>query len=304
MHLQQRAVDMILAKNSGEKPQCAVLETGHVFRIENSALVYFLRKIGKTGRLTGVRVESVPERSSWVFSFFGCLFPKREQEDLSGPWSSLSENPMPRISAFIAISLGMVAALLIWMLGNWWGFAVEWVLIVSRAINIIAIRRRSSGRRSGSFKTGERGGNTGNRTLLIILSQDRWFKVTGSWADLEKATITQWLREQNNIEGLITGFATVIVYLAAVLVTNADQLSKILLICQLVASAGLLGICNRATRELTMHRGQLCVREESPAMPTGEQNLDIDATVDELIRESGRSDWAVKMGLLPPPGAE
>ncbi|EGX46789.1 hypothetical protein AOL_s00097g419 [Orbilia oligospora ATCC 24927] len=132
-----------------------------------------------------------------------------------------------------------------------------------------------------------------NGDLLIILSQHRWFSLTGRVNGLKKVTSMQWLKEQNDIQGLITGLTTVIVYLAAALVTNIEQFGKILLLCQLMGSAGLLGITNKTSSVLRMHGG-LNVKFEGRKRYDRRRDM-----VDELITRACRDDWAVKLDRIP-----
>ncbi|TGJ67793.1 hypothetical protein EYR41_006897 [Orbilia oligospora] len=146
MHLQQRAIDVILAKNSGEQPQCAALKTGHVFRIENSALVYYLRKVGRTGCLT--RVHVAPERSAGISSLF-----------IPPATNWISGHP------YLAVVLWEIAVLVLLVLSqDWWGVAVVGILIVSRLVNIIVMWQRTGPTWRGSEEDYDNG------DLLIILS--------------------------------------------------------------------------------------------------------------------------------------
>lgn len=58
IHLQEKAVDVIVGKNSGENPVCTALTASYVFRVENSAFVYYLRKVGRTGYLTTLEASA------------------------------------------------------------------------------------------------------------------------------------------------------------------------------------------------------------------------------------------------------
>ncbi|KAF3108909.1 hypothetical protein TWF594_004990 [Orbilia oligospora] len=140
------AIDVILAKNSGEQPQCAALKTGHVFRIENSALVYYLRKVGHTGCLT--RVHVAPERSAGISS----LFIPPATNWISG---------LPYLAAVL---WGIAVLVLLVLSQDWRGVAVVGILIVSRLVNIIVMWQRTGPTWRGSEEDDDNG------DLLIILS--------------------------------------------------------------------------------------------------------------------------------------
>ena len=55
-------------------------------------------------------------------------------------------------------------------------------------------------------------------------------------------------------ESWVTAFATMVVYLAAALVSNATQFGKILILVLLGGSVALLAIANSLTDKLLMHR--------------------------------------------------
>jgi len=53
------------------------------------------------------------------------------------------------------------------------------------------------------------------------MSQDRWIRIKGLTDDLKAVTAGQWLQDKNFFEDSVEGFATVVVYLAAALASNA-----------------------------------------------------------------------------------
>ena len=59
--------------------------------------------------------------------------------------------------------------------------------------------------------------------LLVLLSQDHWVRMKGFVDDLKTVTSGQWLRDQTTIERFATAYATLLVYSAAALASNASK---------------------------------------------------------------------------------
>ncbi|KAI1108567.1 hypothetical protein F5Y14DRAFT_435764 [Nemania sp. NC0429] len=267
IHMQQKAPEL----NLGEYPACAALTTGFVFRIENSAMVYYLQQVGKTGQLTELSVSSPLSGDT---SFRSTIFSHRNTT---------------RTSSFaygLIVLLTVTVIVLIGLAGDWWGIAVMALLILSRLCNVIVIRKRSKPGWSGASEPGVQG------DLLVLLSQDRWIRIRGAVDDLKLVTSGQWLRDQTIAESWATALATVIVYLDAALVSNLTQFGKILLVALLIVSVGLLAIANNATMNLQMHN-----RIVSVVGPPRSYNRRLDLAA-ELIAETGRDDWAVRLGMI------
>ena len=97
------------------------------------------------------------------------------------------------------------------------------------------------------------------------------------------------------LENALVAFATLLVYLDAALAGNSKQESKLLLVALLFCSVGLLGIANESTKTLKMH--ERLIRVNNTSQPYG-RRLDL---ANQLIKESGRDDWAVSLGMIVPP---
>ncbi|KAF3909965.1 hypothetical protein ABW20_dc0106967 [Dactylellina cionopaga] len=270
LHLQQKATGL----NAGEHPACGALTTGYVFRVENPATVFYLQRIGRTGHLTTITVSKSFQDATWHTRLILTLLPLQNMNFLSG------------IAYFIAVSWGIAAFLLLILAGDWWGVTVFGSLMIARLINVIVIRRRSRLEWCGAAEPGVMG------DLLILLSQDRWVRMKGLVDDLKAVTSGQWLRDEDTLESWFSAFATLIVYLAAALASNITQLGKILLLCLLVGSAGLLALANTATDDFQMHG---CVVKVAGECKKYERRLHL---ANELIKETGRDDWAIKMGMI------
>lgn len=274
IHMQQQAPEL----NLGEYPACAALTTGYVFRIENSAMVYYLQQIGRTGQLTTLSVSEEVTGGldgfwSAIFAYHNATFVSALAYGLIVPWAIA-----------VLIMLGLAE--------DWWGLGVVGILILSRLCNVVIIRRRSQPGWAGASEPGVRG------DLLVLLSRDRWIRIKGFVDDLKIVTSGQWLRDQTRNESWVSAFATVIVYLDAALASNLTQFGKILLLALLIGSVGLLAIANSETKDLLMHGRIIKVADDRKAY---KRRLDL---ADELIKETGRDDWAVRLGMIVKKGEE
>ena len=113
----------------------------------------------------------------------------------------------------------------------------------------------------------------------------------GAVDDLKAVTSGQWLRDETPIESWVTALVTVVVYLDAALASNVKQFGKILLLSLLIGSAALLAIANVATHELQMHGNIVKVEGRKKYA----RRLEL---AKELIIETKRDDWAVRMGMI------
>jgi hypothetical protein len=77
------------------------------------------------------------------------------------------------------------------------------------------------------------------------------------------------------------------------LVANATLLGQITLVVVVLASLALVGLGNTLTKTLHMHGRNLRV--------VGTRQYDRRLTLaEELIEETGRDDWAIRMGMVQP----
>jgi hypothetical protein len=247
IHQQQLATEL----NHGEYPATAALTPGYVFRAENQAPVYFLQKVGKTGRLTTLSVENAGRSQDGYPAEFPGLYGV--------------------ILLLTSSSLGTLFII------DPWAMAIVGMLMVARLLNILVIRGRSS---SPSWKGIREPGVHGD--LLILLSQDRWVRMQGLVDDLKAVTSGQWLSDASFTESMTTSAATLLVYLAAALTINASQTGKILLL--LVVSGGLLAIYNESVDTLQMNGFR--VRHKGKPIAY-RRRLDL---ADQLVEKSGRGD--------------
>ena len=272
LHKQQDAPDL----NGGEYPACGAMTTGYVFRVENPATVLYLQKVGRTGHLTTLSVGSADSRRSVVHKALRMLY----DPDTSTVISMLSY--------LFAVVLTATVLLLLVLLRDWWALAVVALLMFARLLNVFVVRRRATVGWKGASEPGVQG------DLLILLSQDRWIRMRGAVDDLKAVASGQWLEEPTFFESSLVAFATLIVYLDAGLAGNANNEGKLLLFVLLFCSAALLGVANEYTEVLKMH-GRLIKVDGLPKAYGRRREL-----ADELVRETGRDDWAVRMGMIVP----
>ncbi|RAK99619.1 uncharacterized protein BO80DRAFT_426309 [Aspergillus ibericus CBS 121593] len=268
IHRQQYVADL----SKSEYPAAANMVTGYVFRIENPATVYYLQRVGKTGSLTTVAVTNVHGHSPRSPGIF---------------FSTANATYVAMVAYSGAVFLAITAVGLFIVLEDWWAVSSTAVLMFARLLNVLLIRRRSKFEWSGAREEDEPG------DLLVLLSQDRWIKVVGKVGDIKAVTSGQWVRDMSAAESWIAAFATVMVYVNVVLVSNATQVGKIGLVFLLTVSAGLLAVANQSTEKLQMHGHVLSVTAQPKRY---KRRLDL-AT--ELIEEyGGKTEWAVGMGLV------
>ncbi|GAB7358131.1 hypothetical protein MBLNU230_g0289t1 [Neophaeotheca triangularis] len=279
LHRQQDAPSL----NGGEYPACAALTTGYVFRVENSAAVFYLQQVGRTGCLTRLSV-SRPSQDEAVWPKLSRSIVGISSPMTSGLFATLM---------YLAIPVLTVGAItLVLLLRDWWGLTVLLILVFSRLINTLIIRARNEPGWKGAPEPNVRG------DLLILLSQDRWIRLRGYVDDLKAVTSGQWLRDPTFAEDSLKALATVLVYLDAALAGNARQETKVLLLVLLLASAALLTLANRGSNVLELHGRVVSVEGEAKKY---KRRLDL---AEELIKETGDRHWAIKMGMIPPESGE
>jgi len=270
LHRQQTAPGL----NGGEYPAVAAMTSGYVFRIENPATVVYLQKVGLTGQLTTLSVTKTRHQHRRLAGLLSMLYTVENSTFISF------------VAYMCAVAATIIVLSLMIVLEDWWGVFVILLLMFARLCNSFVIRRRSQLGWQGASEPGKNG------DLLVLLSQDRWIRMRGAVDDLKAVTSGQWLRDPTFIESSVSAFATLLVYLDAALASNVSQLGKVLLLVLLVSSAALLSIANVRTDELQMHG---YIVEVNGSRRKYERRLQM---AEELIKESGRDDWAVQLGMI------
>lgn len=271
LHLEQHAEKTIYMHTMGENPACASLNSGYVFRVENVATVYYLQRVGRTGHLTSLAVTNY-HKTPWRAAA-NVFFPDYSRNYISGAAYSA------------AACWGITVLILLVLSWDWWGVFVVGILILVRFINIVVMRRRRPYSWFGRSEPGVKG------DLFILLSQDRFIRMSGYLDDLKAVVAGRWLRKETILERHITAFATVMVYVDAALVPNLQQFGKILILALMIGSAGLLALANTANETLNVDGRRVAVVGKRKV--TSRLSL-----VEELIKESQRDDWAVAMGMI------
>lgn len=284
LHKQQNAPEL----NGGEYPACAAMTSGYVFRVENGATVVrplclqyrglmantfqvFLQKASRTAHLTTLSVSGVADGPSTLRLL--CDFD--------------TATIISTAAYLLTIALTITVLLLLCFLRDWFALAVIAILMLARLLNVLVVRRRAVQGWKGASEPGQLG------DLLILLSRDRWIRLRGAVDDLKAVTSGQWLRDPTFLESSLVAFATLLVYLDAALAGNAHQEGKVLLLILMFCSVALLGIANEYTEVLTMHGRLVKVR----GTKSYARRLDL---ADELVKEAGREDWAVRLGMVQP----
>jgi hypothetical protein len=259
--------------NKGEYPACAALTTGYVFRVENPATVNFLQRSGRTGHLTTIIVErpALDGRSRLSRLF-------------------LSAKSIPRFLVLLTTLSTLLSLAFLLALQDYWAFCITCLLVVARVLSIFVVRRRVQ--RGGSWSGAKEPDVTSD--LLVLASQDRWFRIKGLVNDVKAVTSGQWTADPTFAESCAISLATLLVYVTAALAANNTQAGNIILVALLLLNTGLLALANDKTKTLTMHGLQLRVQGEPKWY---ERRM---ALVHELIDETDRTDWAMAMGMLPP----
>ncbi|KAK0472534.1 hypothetical protein IW261DRAFT_810826 [Armillaria novae-zelandiae] len=298
MHQQQSADEV----NRSEFPQTGSLTSGYVFRVENPATVSYLQRIGRTGYLVTARVQpkSVFRNTTKIPYFKSIdLCPQNHSFYIAGHSVALLYLLCPILT--------IIAFTLVGCIKDWWALAVLGMLVLSRMINVFIIKRRVS---DSEIWKGMK--EMGEGDLLIVLSQDRWVRLRGELNDVKRVTAGQWLRDENRVESLAVGFATLLVYAAAALAGNASTIGSLLIAVLLLCSVALLALCNSLTRRLQMY--DCIVQEEKSLRRQYDRRLDMvkDFIAQEIKyaigkggpaggqddRESDLGEWAISMGLI------
>lgn len=256
--------------NEGEYPAVAAMTTGYVFRVENEMMVSYLLRVSRTGHLVTLDVVS----------------------------ASVGESERRYTKPHGLISLWITTVLLYCGAGkrvnaDWLFVSTVSLLLLSRIFAIISLRARAGPSWHGAPEPGVKG------DLLILLSQDRWVRMRGLVDDLKAVTSGSCLREPK-YPILMQAFewtACVLVYLATVLLGNARWENRIVLVLNLLISHGTLVLSNAVTKELKLNDRTVKMSDKEGGSMSYDRRLDL---ARQLIKETGRSDWAIRLGMISP----
>ena len=252
--------------HNGEYPTTAAMTTGYVFRIENAATVAWLQSISSTGHLTTVRVAQTSTA--------------KVRMDVAG----IGEQVLYLTGALLTL----IATASNFLTEDYWALLALLTLIASRSLNTLVLQRRLTTHWHGALEPGVQG------DLLVLLSQDRWIRLRGAVDALKALTSGSWMREPTAFESFLLDIAQLLVYVSVGIVapnaTPAGNLGLIGLL--LVTTAALAGANVWAKRKL---RGNGCRAVVEKVSGRYGRRRDL---AEEMVREVGRGDWAVRLGML------
>jgi hypothetical protein len=174
------------------------------------------------------------------------------------------------------------------------------LLLLSRFLSIITLRARTTSPSSwhGQSEPGVKG------DLLILLSEDRWIRMKGPVDDLKAVTSGSWLLSRPGpptypiICETMDWIAGMLVYIAAIVLVSAPNQDKIILVLYVLLGHGALALHNATSSELVMNDRRLKVSSQpGSGVKKYPRRLDM---ARELVKETGRSDFAVRLGILNP----
>ncbi|KAJ9607089.1 hypothetical protein H2200_008161 [Cladophialophora chaetospira] len=256
--------------NDGEYPACAAMTTGYIFRVENQATVMFLQRIGRTAHLLTLEVS--PPKSPSPASI------------------SISTAALPTIILLsqIAFSFSSTSTSLNLTLA---------LLLTSRLLITITLRSRTLPTWHGAPEPNVKG------DLLILVSEDRWVRLKGLVDDLKAVTSGSWLSSPPHpkLMDALDWISQMLVYLAVVVLANASDSEKVMLVGTVTASHLLLMYENSRAETLVMHGRTVKLSEEKGSVKKYGRRLEM---ADELVKEMGRSDFAVRLGMINPEQAK
>lgn len=260
LHLQPTANDL----HKGEYPACAALTSGYVFRVENPATVSFLQRVARTGCLTDLRVSAAASPSRFL----------------------TRDEALASLGSYAAVGCTVFAIQRLYALADLWGLFFIANLILARLINFVVLRRRSQPGWFGAPEPGVHG------DLFILLSQDRWVRIRGPVDDLKALTSGTWLREPTTLEMFLGAVAMLLVYANVAVAGHVTDVGVCVIVAMLLVNAGLMAWDNLRVCRLSMF-GRTMEAVGEPKLYFRRKEL-----AEQLIREAGRDDWAVAMGLI------
>lgn len=267
IHRQQHAVEL----NRGELPATAALTSGYIFRVENQATVFYLQKVGVSGHLVTVTVKKFSDKNSGAV---GSLY------------ALISVISTGNLLYAAPVLLTLTALVFTILMNDWWAMAVLLIFVCARTLNTIVIRRRSVSGWKGVKEPGVKG------DLLVLLSQDRWIRLQGQVDALKAVTAGQWLRDMTFFESSLAAIATLLIYINAIVTSNATQMGQIIIGVLLLLSAAVLAVGNERRDSLHMHG---CIVKAQGEPKKYARRLDL---ARELIEYTGRDDWAIRLGMI------
>ena len=223
----------------------------------------FLQRSGKTGHVTTIKVSKASCSKQLCF---------------------------PSLLVWTTYIMTLFSLVFLVACQDYWAFSILLLLMLARLLNVFVVRGRTY---RGSLWKGQPEPDE-KADLLVLSSQDRWFRIQGSVDDVKAVTSGQWTADPTFVESCTISLATLLVYISAALAANSSQLGNIVLFTLLLLSTGCLALANEQTKVLKMFGLEILV-EGLPKSYKRRRDL-----ADELIESTGRRDWAVSLGMVPP----
>lgn len=233
------------------------------YAVKNTMTASYLKSLFKDGEDS--ITLNVGLDTPWdVIKFVGKVLEKKkiaDEEDDDADhedWASLSDVDWISHLLYLGtpvITLSSIAFMVI--LEDWWGLTILLTLIISRILNIWAIKERMTPSDSAleSLTMAE---------YRIDLGGGHSVRLRGPDADLQALVTHAWLRAQSVLEGYLEAVAKLMVYMSAALGGNMTQAGSIVLMGLLLASAALLGLSNAHAQGFRMH-GRYAMPEQKKA---------------------------------------
>ncbi|KAK4940758.1 hypothetical protein LTR10_019151 [Elasticomyces elasticus] len=155
------------------------------------------------------------------------------------------------------------------------------LLLLSRLLSVASLRARTLPSWHGEPEPGVKG------DLLVLLSEDRWVRMKGLVDDLKAVTSGKW-------------FSRLLVYIAVVILANATDRGKIALVLCTFIAHGVLAVHNGLGKELVMNGRVVKVSDAVGSVKKYPRRL---VMARELVEETGRSDFAIRLGMINPDDA-
>ncbi|KAJ4294114.1 hypothetical protein N0V90_007804 [Kalmusia sp. IMI 367209] len=251
--------------HKGEYPACAALTSGYVFRIENPATVHFLQRVGRTSCLTSLEVSTKASSSRFL---------------------PIRGKVLASLGHYAAAVCSILAAQRLYVLDDAWGLFFISNLALIRLINFAVLRHHSQPGWFGAPEPGIQG------DLFIILSQDRWLRIHGLVDDLKALTSETWLSEPTTLESSFNAIAKVLIYANVAVAGHTTDAGVYTITSMLLVNSGPLALDNLRVSKLKMYERTMKF-VSGPKRYSRRRDL-----AEQLIKESGRDDWAVAIGLI------
>ncbi|KAF5005668.1 hypothetical protein FDECE_7902 [Fusarium decemcellulare] len=225
---------------------------GMRYAVKNAVTASYLTNLCRDGPEGITTLDVGLETPSKLLKSLRKFFKRRrvvdeEDDDDHEDWNSLPDLDWFSHLLYISTPILTVSSFTFMILfEDWWGFAILLTLIISRILNIWAIKHRTNPTTFGPH-------DHRVTEYLIDLGAGHTVRLRGLDADLQALVSHSWLRQQSRIDGYLEAAAKLMVYLSAALGGNMTQAGAIVLVGLLLVSAALLGLSNAHARGFRMH---------------------------------------------------